>query len=57
MLRSHKDKKRGQMSVEYIIIVSMLVMVLFTLDLGKNFRESIDFFFSDISTMMNLPIP
>jgi uncharacterized protein (UPF0333 family) len=51
-----KHPLSGQASVEYLLLISLLIIVLFT-GMQEFFLENIDIYFQDMAYTLNLPIP
>lgn len=56
-MRSKNRNKQGQITIEYAVVISILTLALFSSDLHKTFMSAIDSYFSDIASLVNLPIP
>ena len=54
---STKRRKSGQVTIEYAVIVGILATLLFATNVKENFVAAIDSYFSDVASLVNLPIP
>lgn len=57
MINGQKTSQRGQAAVEYVLLLTLIGILLFSNDLDKLFLGGIDSYFHDIAALQNLPIP
>jgi len=57
MRSSTKSKKSGQVTAEYAVLLTIVFWLMFESGVIENLKLGIDSYFSDIVTVINLPIP